>query len=750
MPRPPIAHGLTVDPWETISSGIKDILEKRQSTLSLASLHAAVGAMVSDPTSNRLTDGLCMILQARFSEWRSLLARLTGRPIIASFCSIYRDFETYCSIIPKFYMLFDRRHDPDGTGPSETRRLIRTWFAQAIFRDEALMRATTTSLRANIAAARVHSDDPGFDDGAANLPNEQTVLAMYYSFHEEPPICPIFSRFFEEFQTEMDRYYGGFFASKYASLPFPEYLEEASLRFRREEAILRAVLRPKEQESALTILHDKLLLTREEDYLTAPDENTPPHIAAALAWQDGRCIKWLVDMYLRFQSDLSNVYTACAQYVHDQMVALVPGFAAAQRAPDVAKAIGELISTTQKHTAPFSRAFREVPKAGDVLEEKIRQAWNLGDFNISTNFCTYIDHHIKGEFKDLSDDEKKTFNETVALFYTRLEDKKMFNEFYVNGMVRRIIKMGQKLRELESPVIDAIRRAKAADFAKPFPEYMKKLRDSREYEDEFRQTILATQSDSRLTKLTFSPLVFDHRTFPLDKVDAHLLPKELDELNKMFIQYYTRKHEKTKLTLLADVSIVDCKFNVPRNAKSPQPRTYTVSSDITCASILLFIYERTADGGISLRELIDNIGDKNSVGQYLVRLCASTCPMVKRMAKGTKMADDDMFQLNPQFFFAATKVTIQPIQSERKADGKVVGVKVDMDKSQAIKAAAVRVLKMKNRVEQSALENDIIQALMPHFRADVAQIKRELTALEGEDFVERQIVGGQTILVYTS
>jgi hypothetical protein len=157
--------------------------------------------------------------------------------------------------------------------------------------------------------------------------------------------------------------------------------------------------------------------------------------------------------------------------------------------------------------------------------------------------------------------------------------------------------------------------------------------------------------------------------------------------------------------LLCDVSVVECKFAVPKNAKSLNPRTYVVSSDITCASILLSIAEKPE--GLTLREIVDRVGDKNSVGKYLVRLCALNCPIVKRLANDKKMSDDDVFQLNPQFFFNGMKVSVQPIVSERKSDNKRTGEKVEMDKAQAIKAAAVRVLKMKNKVEQIQLENDI-------------------------------------------
>jgi hypothetical protein len=732
-----------VDPWTTISNGIHDILNKQQGSLSLASLHSAVGRIVSEPNSDKLRTGLKDILQERFRSWRTTLASLPEGSLITSFCSIYRDFQTYCSIIPKFYMLYDRHLDPSNTGNSKTRFFIRDWFKDSVLSDQTLIRATTTNVRKNIGNARAVTDP-------AELDNEAMVLSMYYSFRDEDPKLEIFKPFLEEFQTETDRYYEEFFTSKFARNSFPVFLQLASEQFEHEERILRDVLQKKEQEAVLTILHDKLLLSRESQFLPAPSTGEPPPIAAALTAADARPMKWLVDTYIRFESNLIDVYTACAKYVHNEMLKMAANFTADLKVPEIARAVGDLIDLTQSLAIPFSRAFRDVPKAADVLEGQIRTAWNTEAFSITTNFCNYIDHHIKGEYKGLLPEARASFPKTVAEFYQRLEDKKMFGEFYNVNMVRRFIKMQQKLPDYEFPVINAIRRAKTPDFAKPYLEYVKKVKEGADLEADFRQTLASQPGESRLAKVVFSPLLFDQRTFPLDKLDVHYLPKDLEELHKLFSSAYMTKHAKTKLMLLADVSQVECKFNVPRNAKSAQARTYTVSSDIPCASIMLLAFERTPEGGISLREIIDKIGDRNCVGQYLVRLCTQGCPITKRTAKGTKMADDDLFQLNSQFFFQATRVTIPPINSEKKVDLKVVKPKVDMDKSQAIKAAAVRVLKMKNRVEQEQLEKDVILSLVQHFRADVGMIRRALTELETEEYFTRQTQGPQTILVYTS
>jgi hypothetical protein len=612
--------------------------------------------------------------------------------------------------------------------------LIRKWFAETVLSDEGLIEATTAGIRKSVSSARSRT-------GPVSLAGEAVLLEMCYSFRDDPPRLGIFSRFFEEFQRDTKAYYEEFFKSTFGGNSFPKYLLLAAEQFAHEEVILKELLRKPEQDLVLRTLHDVLLVMQEEQFLSGPD----PPIAAALTVSDTRAVRWLVETYERFHTSPERIYTTCAEYVHDEMVKHAANFKDL-KAAEIATRVGELITATNALSLPYERAFRGVAGAAAVLEDKIRLAWNRQEFDIVNSFCTYIDHQIKSEFKSFSPEDKQVFPQLVAKFYTRIEDKKMFSEFYVVGMTRRLIKMPRKLQDLEFPIISAIRRAKAPDFAKPWTEFMRAVKDSENLENAFRETYPKAASDSQHGKISFTPLLFDQRTFPLDKSELRRLPAPLDELHRFFEQQYEKQFPRKKLMLLSDVSVVECKFAVPKNAKSTQSKVYIVSSDVTCASILLAIAEN--QDGITLREITERVGDRNVVGQYLVRLCALTCPIIKRTAQEKKMNDDDIFQFNPQFFFSVAKVTVQPIASQRKVDLKNTAATVEMDKVQAIKAAAVRVLKMKNRVEQTQLENDVIQAVAAYFRADLTVIRREIVELENADYLEKELVGGQTILIY--
>jgi len=270
--------------------------------------------------------------------------------------------------------------------------------------------------------------------------------------------------------------------------------------------------------------------------------------------------------------------------------------------------------------------------------------------------------------------------------------------------------MGMKLYEIEQPLISKVQsNAKASDFGKNFKSYYDKLRESQEIETDFKESLArktqlavankadSEQSENKTKTVNFSPIIFEQRTFPIDRVVSNKLPPELDQMNKLFVEYFTEKHQKAKLTLLSDVSIVESKLRIPKNGKTPM-RIYTVSSDIVCASILRCVSSAKEK---SLRDIYDEVGeDKARIGLYIKRLCQKSCPILERKSKAeNKLQEDDTFCLNPNFLFKSLKVTVQPVSDQREKDDIKNKKEAEMDKNTSIKAAIVRCLKARNRVQ---------------------------------------------------
>jgi hypothetical protein len=317
-------------------------------------------------------------------------------------------------------------------------------------------------------------------------------------------------------------------------------------------------------------------------------------------------------------------------------------------------------------------------------------------------------------------------------------------------MMRRFIKLQDKLQELEFPIITAIRRAKSADFAKEFAEMMKKVKESGEIEQLFKQELPHLGGDGGVPKIAFSPLIFDQGKYTLDKSEVKFIPHDLARIHEAFVKNYQQKHPTARLVLVAETSSVESKFHVPKNAKSQVPKTYTVSCDIACFSVINAVASRNG-APVSLREINESIGEHPQTKHYIQRLVGPNSPILKRTAvEKSTLTLDDTFQLNAAFFAPSSRVTVQSMTSERKANEAQVKDKIVADKETAIQAHAVRILKQKQRLTQPELELAVQDALRQLCRADLASIRAQLTALENSQYLVRQTVGGVVMVNYVA
>jgi hypothetical protein len=480
--------------------------------------------------------------------------------LLAHFSSISAEFFDFCDIIPKFFLLYDRQYAKVDHAVSQSHFLIRCWFNSMVLSSLRLIGETITTIRGELAAAR--SRDQG------DLERVRQVVDLFYSFHERQPKLPLFWNFFSDFQRDTQSFYRDFFGAKFNGNSLGRYLELASEQFAREDSIVRAVFRKAEQEGILIILHRELLMDPEEQVL----DGAQPAISCAFSATDRRPVKWLICSYLRFGANLDRAYSACARHIGDEMMRFAVNFSDDMKAQDVTRGIGDLIRVTQLLSARHYEPFWAVSEATAVLEDRIRAVWNSAKLDVVNNFCTYIDAHIRTELHSAGEPEK--FPGLVAEFCNRVEDERKFSEIYNMEMVRRLIKMQTKLLDLEFAITTAISRTRAPEFAHPWSDYLKIMKESKELERDFKgERLLAASAQ-------FTPLIFAMRTFPLDKIEATKLHPQLESVSKAFDAFYRDKYPSAKLVLLADVSIVESKFDVPRNARSSIGRTDSATTDV--------------------------------------------------------------------------------------------------------------------------------------------------------------------------
>ena len=741
MPRPRIiprsSQGNIKDPWETLSSGIRDTLSHSQSRLQLSTLHRACGMLVSKGELDKLIKGMNDMVDAHFAGWHKELLNVTGNILVEKFSNIYEDFKNLSSILPKFYMLLDRQFPEQ---KNKTLNQIRSLFLKRILADKDLIyKSLEPGLIQAINSARSGND--------FTIHFSKMLVEMLYSFTNNlKDKLDLFPHFFGKMNEETFLYYESFYQNKFNASAFPQYIQTVADQFQIEKRLIDDIFNPDDSKELLMNALQSLLVSNEDEFLSG---ETPP-ISDALIASNQFPLKWLVDTYRQYGIHIERLYTTCAQFVKNEMLKLQEYFPelqtddSAHHSPndpiknrDIPVYIYKLMQCALRLSTSYRNVFnpKEIKESNQPLINAITDAWNEPRFNIIENFCIYIDSIIKSEFNNVSFEDPP---ETIHLFYKYLTEKRSFDIIYDTYFMRRLIKMRNKLPDLEFPIISAIRKT-SPDFLINYDKRIKCVNDSLELSEEFR-------SEKQSHDVDISPVIFNQRYFPLSDDKETLLPNIIEPVNSEFIQFYQSKHQQRKLELLCSCTTVEFKFQ-------RAPRVYTLTTDVPCAIILSYIADKKT---ATYKDLCEELKiDKQYINKGLQKLTNSSSRILIRSSQDKQLQDTDVFQLNNEFQSKTTKITISPVRSDLKKDKIIAYSRIDDMKAVSIKANICRVLKQRNSLELSDLERYVINTLQSYFKVEVSNIRKALKDLESTDAVSRMIKqeqneNGQVIVTYVA
>ena len=765
MPRQPTKPSRNTEDLEIISKSIVAILEHKHTELALSPLHARVNSLVTNLKFNELTQKLTENISIHFRKWCNELDALTGPPLITKFALDCKDFKSYCDILPKLYAQYDDQAiklNKALKDESMTLTTLEQYFYDIVMCDNERTKAIISILLSGIEKCRINDDYSSADI--------KTAIEIFYHFKaysERTKNIQHFNIFFGDFIAQTKKFYDDFFKTNYLNSEFPAFLKNAMERLQKEEKLLNTILlndKEKNEEMkkcreenvivALRTAHQAAIFSHEADFVKKPEDNSPPKISTALIEKDISPLKWLInDSYIKFEKSTDNFVKTCAEYTCTEILKFVVHFNDEKlKQADAVKYIGEIMDLVLQRREPFEQVFSSNEKAKEIFTEYVRKGWNNEKFDIVKNFVNYIDSNIRSEFKNLSAGQQAAFPDRCAKFFSYTEDKLPFGKTYEMSFVQRLIKMGEKLKDIEAPIIEKIRKEKNADFMRNFNQLTQSVVVSNELAAEFKSNIAKKGNvyAPGTRQIDFSPLIINKTIFSLHICEEKAVPSFLAPINSAFISEYQNKNKMAKLTLLADNSTVESKWKVPPNDKSKVPVTYTLITDIVCAKI---IYCVATHKECTLAQINDEVQeDRTLVCKYIMKLCTAFKILHRSHFKDKKLSDDDVFEMFKGFFSKNKRVLIPSQINVRKENEKQNNANIEQGKTQLIKATIVRILKQKNRVSQKEVEDDTIVHMSKFFKPDVSLIRKQLTLLErnsnDDGYFHREGTGENEVLVY--
>mmetsp|Transcript_2023 Transcript_2023/g.6133 ORF Transcript_2023/g.6133 Transcript_2023/m.6133 type:complete len:747 (+) Transcript_2023:133-2373(+) len=391
--------------------------------------------------------------------------------------------------------------------------------------------------------------------------------------------------------------------------------------------------------------------------------------------------------------------------------------------------VKELLALHDKYIAVVGDQF-----AGNSLFQKaLKEAFvefvnrDVGKFSNAELMSSFCDRILKSGGEKLSDEDVETYLEKTVQLFSYLTDKDLFAEIYRNQLAKRLLNQRSASNDHERMMIGKLKLRCGSQFTGKMEGMLNDLAIAVDHQADFDEHLKA--APDRLAA-DFSVQVLTTGYWPtFAAIDAHL-PAEIVSCTRVFKDYYDKKNSKRRLTWMYSLgnATVKAAWKTASNAK----KSYDFQV-ATLQAIVLLAFNGADDKPVDYEQVRARV---NLPDDHLKRVLHSlACGKYKLLAKtptANTIKNTDTFVVNPTFSCQMRKIRIPMANLDESHNPK----RVEEDRTVAIEAAVVRIMKARKTLSHQQLLAEVLSQLA-FFRPNPKLIKRRIEALIDREYLER-------------
>jgi len=311
----------------------------------------------------------------------------------------------------------------------------------------------------------------------------------------------------------------------------------------------------------------------------------------------------------------------------------------------------------------------------------------------------------------------------VVQLFGHLVDKDLFIEIYRNYLAKRLLNEKSESLALEKGVITNIKLNCGPQFTKRMEGMINDLSMAQEEIKKFNA--YAEEKKLLPTNLEFNVQVITRSYWPSYKNMEVSIPRELETCMKVFQDYYQSSYQHRQITWCFSHG------NATVASRFSDKQYNLVTTTYQMCILVLFNSRST----LSFEEIKSSMQfDDETAKKNLSSLMTNNAKILEKVnPTGTKqITSEDAFQVNEAFISQLKKVVL-PIPITEEVYKKE---KVQEDRSIAIEAAIVRIMKSRKRLSHNELMQEVI-ANLQFFKPHPKQIKMRIECLIDREYLER-------------
>mmetsp|Transcript_7768 Transcript_7768/g.13788 ORF Transcript_7768/g.13788 Transcript_7768/m.13788 type:complete len:751 (+) Transcript_7768:81-2333(+) len=377
----------------------------------------------------------------------------------------------------------------------------------------------------------------------------------------------------------------------------------------------------------------------------------------------------------------------------------------------------------------FKGIVQECFSQDSLFQKSLKEAFevfvnrDIGKYSFAQLMSSFCDRILKKSGERLSDDQVEPLLTKMVELFSFLSDKDLFAEIYRNQLSKRLLYETSASEDSEKSMIAKLKMKCGAQFTSRLEGMLTDLSLANDTQKEFKEHCdQLPEGKAALGGLEFNVTVLTTGFWPTYQVQEASLCPEMQKAIQVFSNYYNGKTQHRRLQWIHALgqATIAAQFS---------KRHDLIVNSYQAMILLLYTKDETHD----LAFIQNATGLEMSLCKKLMAtLSIAKFKILSKSGDAKTIEDDATFTPNSAFQCPSRKIKIPAPVTEETHNKE----RVEEDRSIAIEAAIVRIMKMRKTLNHQQLVTEVLTQLA-FFKPNPKLVKQRIEHLIEREYLER-------------